>query len=94
MSCLTTFSEMTMASSKLYPFQGMNATRTFLPSASSPRSVEAPSASRSPFFTFMPTATRGFWVTLVSWLVRRNLISEYVRTGSSNAASASSGVSS
>ena len=35
-SSLTTFSEITIASSKLYPFQGMKATCIFLPKASSP----------------------------------------------------------
>ena len=36
MSSRTTFSEITMASSKLYPFQGIKATFIFLPKASSP----------------------------------------------------------
>src|SRR6266566_2365181 len=38
-SSLTSRSESTIASSKLWPYQGMNATSTFAPSASSPRSV-------------------------------------------------------
>ena len=42
-SSFTTFSEITIASSKLYPFQGMNATLRFLPKASSPFSVANPS---------------------------------------------------
>ena len=37
-----------IASSKLYPFQGMNATRTLRPNASSPFSVLGPSAITSP----------------------------------------------
>ena len=40
--------ESTMASSKLWPYHGMNATVTFAPSASCPISVAAPSASTSP----------------------------------------------
>ena len=40
--------EMTIASSKLWPFQGMNATSRFLPSASSPSWVDGPSARTSP----------------------------------------------
>ena len=43
-----------MASSKLWPYHGMNATVTFAPSASWPISVAAPSASTSPAFTFWP----------------------------------------
>ena len=38
-SSLTTFSLITIASSKLYPFQGMKATVRFLPRANSPFSV-------------------------------------------------------
>ncbi|CAI8288083.1 MAG: Uncharacterised protein [Bacteroidota bacterium] len=38
-SSRTTFSEITIASSKLYPFHGINATFIFLPRASSPFSV-------------------------------------------------------
>ena len=38
-SSLTTFSLITIASSKLYPFQGMKATVRFLPIANSPFSV-------------------------------------------------------
>ena len=37
-----------MASSKLWPYQGMNATSTLLPRASSPASVAAPSAMTWP----------------------------------------------
>ena len=43
-SSLTIFSEIRIESSKLYPPQGMKATSTLRPSASSPRSVAAPSA--------------------------------------------------
>ena len=42
-SSFTTFSDITIASSKLYPFQGMKATFKFLPSASSPPWVAKPS---------------------------------------------------
>ena len=38
----TTFSDITIASSKLYPFQGINATFIFLPKANSPDSVAYP----------------------------------------------------
>ena len=59
-SSLTNFSDKRIESSKLYPFQGMKATNTFLPSASSPLSVDGPSAITSPFFTLSPTLTKGF----------------------------------
>ena len=42
-SSRTTFSLITIASSKLYPFHGMNATTRFLPNANSPFSVAYPS---------------------------------------------------
>ena len=58
-SSLTNFSLITIASSKFDPYQGMNATRTFRPSASSPESVLGPSAMISPGLTFSPTCTRG-----------------------------------
>ena len=61
-----------MASSKLCPYQGMNATSTLLPSASSPPSVAAPSAMISPAPTCWPSCTRGRWLMAVSWLVRQN----------------------
>ena len=41
-SSRTTFSEITIASSKLYPFQGIKATFMFRPRASSPASVAYP----------------------------------------------------
>src|SRR5207245_2843046 len=41
-SSFTSRSDRTIASSKLCPYHGMNATSTFAPSASSPRSVPAP----------------------------------------------------
>ena len=50
-SSRTTFSLITIASSKLYPFQGMKATTRFLPMASSPFSVAYPSQSTCPFST-------------------------------------------
>ena len=61
-----------MASSKLYPRQLMKATSRFLPSASSPWSVAGPSARQSPFFTFCPCLTIGFWLKQVPALQRRN----------------------
>ncbi len=53
----------------------MNATSTFRPSASSPNSVEGPSAMMSPFFTTSPTRTSGFWVMQVDWFERWNFCS-------------------
>ena len=50
----------------------MNATSRFLPSASSPVSVEGPSARMSPCCTWSPSSTRGFWLMQVSWFDRRN----------------------
>ena len=64
-----------MASSKLWPYQGMNATVTFAPSASWPISVAAPSASTSPGLTFWPCRTSGRWLIAVSWLVRQYFLS-------------------
>src|SRR5207249_8468382 len=69
-SSFTRRSDRTIASSKLCPYQGMNATSTFAPSASSPRSVPAPSATICPAFTFWSTCTSGRWLMAVSWLVR------------------------
>ena len=63
-----------MASSKLYPRQGMNATRTLRPSASSPSSVHGPSPSTCPLCTFCPTRTIGFWLMQVFWLLRLNFV--------------------
>ena len=59
-----------MESSKLYPCQGMNATTTFWPRASSPISVAGPSAMTSPFLTRSPGFTMGFWLMQVFWLER------------------------
>ena len=70
-SSFTSRSESTMASSKLWPYHGMNATVTLAPSASWPISVAAPSASTSPFFTTWPCFTSGRWLIAVSWLVRQ-----------------------
>ena len=63
-----------MASSKLYPRHGMNATSTLRPRASSPSSVQGPSASTCPRATFWPTCTIGFWLMQVFWFDRRNLV--------------------
>ena len=60
-----------MASSKLWPYHGMNATVTFAPNASCPISVAAPSASTSPAFTRCPSWTSGRWLIAVSWFVRQ-----------------------
>ncbi len=66
----TTRSEIRIESSKLKPFHGMNATIMFWPSASSPRSDEAPSATTSPLAIFSPCFTIGRWLMLVFWLER------------------------
>ena len=66
---------MMMASSKLYPLQGMKATSTFWPRASSPRSVAGPSETTWPFFTLSPMRTMGFWFMQVFWFERWNLVS-------------------
>ena len=58
-SFLTRFSLTRIASSKLYPRHGMNATRMFRPSASSPWSVHGPSPRTSPFSTLCPMETIG-----------------------------------
>jgi hypothetical protein len=50
----------------------MNATSTFSPSASSPRSVAGPSAMTSPACTLIPGSTIGFWLMQVFWLERWN----------------------
>ena len=55
----------------------MKATRQFLPSAISPSSVEEPSASTSPAFTFCPTEIVGVWWMIVPWFERMNLSSSY-----------------
>ena len=60
-SSLTSRSDSTIASSKLKPSNGMNATSRFLPSASSPSFVEEPSASTCSAFTRSPSPTTGFW---------------------------------
>src|SRR5258708_13794142 len=59
-----------MASSKLYPRHGRNATRTLRPRASSPRSVQGPSARTWAFLTRSPTRTNGFWLMQVFWFER------------------------
>ena len=58
----------------MYPPQGMKATSTLRPSASSPRSVAGPSAITCPRFTPSPTFTIGFWLMQVFWFERWYLI--------------------
>ena len=72
-SSRTTFSEITIASSKLYPFHGIKATLRFLPNANSPPSVAYPSQSTCPFLTLSPFLTIGLRLMLVPWLVFLNL---------------------
>ena len=48
----------------------MNATIMFWPSASSPRCVDGPSASTSPFAIVLPTRTSGCWLMQVFWFER------------------------
>src|SRR5881296_3867201 len=66
-SSFTRRSDSTMASSKLCPYHGMNATTTLAPSASWPWSVPAPSATIWPALTFWPTCTSGRWLMAVFW---------------------------
>ena len=77
-SSLTTFSEITIASSKLYPCHGIKATLRFLPSANSPFCVPNPSQITCPFLTLSPTLTIGIRLTHVSWFVLLNFINSYV----------------
>src|SRR5574340_1192991 len=58
---------MRIESSKLYPPQGMKATSTLRPSASSPISVAEPSATTSPASTWSPSSTTGRWLMQVFW---------------------------
>ena len=58
----------------MYPPQGMNATSTLRPSASSPCSVAGPSAITCPFRTRVPGRTIGFWLMQVLWFERWYLI--------------------
>ena len=82
-SSLTTFSEITIASSKLYPFQGIKATWTFLPSASSPLLVAYPSHNTWPLETLSPLETIDFKLTHVPWLVFLNFVNLYVTVSES-----------
>ena len=91
-SSLTTLSEITIASSKLYPFHGMKATLRFLPRANSPFWVAYPSHKTCPFSTLSPFLTIGFKLTHVPWFVFLNLIRLYVCFGSSNESNFSSDV--
>ena len=59
-SSFLSLSDIRIPSSKLYPSQGMNASRIFFPSARSPPAVEGPSAIISPFLTFSSKSTIGF----------------------------------
>ena len=74
MSSRTRRSLTRMASSKLYPRQGMKATSTLRPRASSPMSVQGPSPRICPLATCCPTLTIGFWLIEVFWLEHLNLV--------------------
>ena len=65
MSSRTTLSEITIASSKLYPFQGIKATFILIPKASSPFCVAYPSQRTCPSSTRSPFCTIGFRLILV-----------------------------
>ena len=52
----------------------MNATSTLRPSASSPSSVQGPSPSTWPLWTFWPTRTIGRWLMHVFWFDRLNFV--------------------
>ncbi len=68
-SCWTTFSDITMASSKLYPFHGIKTTFRFLPRANSPFFVPYPSVRIWPLTTLSPFFTIGTKFIQVFWLV-------------------------
>ena len=72
-SSRATFSLRMIASSKLYPYQGMKATSIFLPKERRPLSIEGPSEMIVPASTFSPIDTVGRWFMHVSWLLRLNL---------------------
>ena len=55
----------------------MNATSRLAPSASSPPSVDDPSASTVPFATLSPSFTTGFWWISVPWFERMNFVRLY-----------------
>ena len=55
----------------------MKATSRLAPSASSPPSVDDPSASTAPFTTLSPSFTIGFWWISVPWFERMNFVSVY-----------------
>ena len=55
----------------------MNATSRFAPSASSPWSVDEPSASTAPAATLSPWRTIGLWWISVPWFERMNFVSSY-----------------
>ena len=55
----------------------MKATSRFAPSASSPMSVELPSASTCSARTLSPRRTIGFWWIRVPWFERMNFVSGY-----------------
>ena len=76
-SSLTRRSEMTMASSKLYPSKVLKAISALCPMASSPCIVDAPSAMTWPLATFWPGLTMGFWFWQVRSLRPTNLRSTY-----------------
>jgi hypothetical protein len=55
----------------------MKATSRLAPSASSPWSVDDPSASTCPSFTLSPRPTIGFWWIRVPWFERMNFVRWY-----------------
>ena len=55
----------------------MKATIRLAPSASSPPSVEEPSASTCCALTLSPSPTTGFWWIRVPWFERMNFVSAY-----------------
>ena len=67
-SSFLSLSEIRIPSSKLYPSQGINASRIFLPNAKSPPAVDGPSAIISPFWTLSPKSIIGFWCKHIDWL--------------------------
>src|SRR3989338_6767415 len=76
-SSFTSFSEIVSASSNPPPLKGKKQTKIFLPNASLPWLIAAPSASTSPFLIFSPFSTIGFWWKQEYWLVLTNVWSSY-----------------
>ena len=85
-SCKTTKSNTSMVKGAAFRIiKGnvvVNATTTFCPKASSPLSIDGPSAKISPTLTSWPTRTIGVWLKHVPEFERANLDNVYVLVSS------------